>query len=741
MSMEPGFKPGIELPRLSSRGAHGGIWFFVAEGLYLVIINPDGMNSVSKSWPMNHHYLQVIACLLLSFSGYRTSIAQSSTPEFIDCSSTPDSLCVQDEGVRLPSNNQLYLGEEHPDATRCSVHVTQKKRVRSSCGDTLQYEVQLFIHDTSSAYILKSLTTVVADSLGEAELTFNTEEAVDEYIRTSGIPYSTGCLPYHRIEWIVTDSCGSISTCEQRIELYDCSAVAAIVPTAPSFAIIPLGCQLTLYAKDYYIGGLDDCSHSDQFDFSFEESRYTPDTIYYCPPAYGVEIPWKIWIADAGLDQNCNGQIEWTERNKVELPFTIIFIDNVGVCCEPDFDSTLTGKITTIHADEGINEVYVSLLRPGGFFPTYVTGPDGRYSFEVQLTGVETTIKPEKNDKHKNGVTTLDLVRIQKHLLGRAFFNSPHQYIAADANNSQHVSAIDLLELRKLILGIYTELPNNQSWRFVVKEYGFMDTLDTWTYASTITFTDTLPAHADFYGIKIGDVNGTVQPNASHLLPRASRPQIGLLTDQQSYQAGGILDIPIRISADQLLTGFQLTMAAFGMEIIRILPGSVDIKDEDYALFGSRCTMSWFDEHAIEAAADDVLFTIQARATAAGRLSQSLSFNSEITEAELYGTNDEIFQPVLAIQHEAETQLELLSCFPNPWKDHTLIQFYLPDSDLVTVALFDATGRRIQIASELLLKGYHQHEISSSDFPDRGLLFVEISTPESRVFQKMIVLE
>ena len=103
---------------------------------------------------MNHNYFQVIACVLLSFSGYNASIAQSSGPEFLDCLSTPDSLCVQDEGVRLPSNNQIYLGEEDPEATSCSVHVTQRKRVKSHCGETLQYEVLLFLNDTSTGYIL-----------------------------------------------------------------------------------------------------------------------------------------------------------------------------------------------------------------------------------------------------------------------------------------------------------------------------------------------------------------------------------------------------------------------------------------------------------------------------------------------------------------------------------------------------------------------------------------------------------
>ncbi len=689
---------------------------------------------------MNHNYIQVIACVLLSLSGISASNAQSSGPEFLYCSSTPDSLCVQDEGVRLPSNNQLYLGESHPDATSCGVHVTQKKRVRSNCGDTLQYEVHLFIHDTSAPYILKSLTTITTDSSGEAELIFNTEEAVDEFISSSGIPYGTGCLPYHRVQWIVTDLCGSTIICEQRIQLYDCSAIAAILHTTPSIAIIPLGCQLTLYARDYYFGGLDDCSHSDQFDYSFVESRYNPDTMIYCPPAYGVEIPWKIWIADAGLDKNCNGQIEWTERNKVELPFTIIFIDNVQVCCEPDFDSTLTGQITTIVGNEGIKDVYVSLLRPGHVFPTYVTAQNGIYSFEVNLSGEETTIVPEKNDRHKNGVTTLDLIKLQKHLLGREPFNAPYQYIAADANHSQNVSAIDLIELRKLILGIYTELPWQKSWRFVAREYVFPDTLETWTYASTITFTDMLPASADFYGIKIGDVNGTAQPNFTQILPRESLVPLELKTDQQFYLAGEIINVPIRISADQKLTGFQCTLALPGMEFLNIFPGQLDISEEHFALYNDKMSISWFDENTLDVLADDVLFTLQLRATKSGNIGQTISINSEITEAEIYLANEETFLPFLNVQDEhAKDKFQIISCAPNPWKEETTINFILSESDHVSFTLFDISGRELYSTTKYFQSGNHQHQLRSSDFQAKGMVFLEIKTSKHTEIIKLIV--
>ena len=111
------------------------------------------------------------------------------------------------------------------------------------------------------------------------------------------------------------------------------------------------------------------------------------------------------------------------------------------------------------------------------------TVDNGKYLLVVpEVDGQRYAIEPKRLDQPKNGVSTLDLVRIQKHLLGKELFDSPYQYIAADANNNEQVSAIDMIEIRKLILGIYLEYPNNDSWRFVDKQYQFADPQSPWPF-------------------------------------------------------------------------------------------------------------------------------------------------------------------------------------------------------------------------------------------------------------------
>src|SRR6185503_12356606 len=158
---------------------------------------------------MKNNYPTVV-CLFLCLIGLNILNAQSSGPVFPDCPYQILSLCTNDEGVRLPPSNKIFLGEEKPNASSCSVHVSQKTRVRSTCGRNLQYEVQLFLDgDTSNAIILQPLTTITTDSVFEAELLFDSELSPDTIISRDGIPYTNGCNNFHSIMWIVTDSCGN----------------------------------------------------------------------------------------------------------------------------------------------------------------------------------------------------------------------------------------------------------------------------------------------------------------------------------------------------------------------------------------------------------------------------------------------------------------------------------------------------------------------------------------------------
>src|SRR5688500_4389264 len=160
-----------------------------------------------------------------------------------------------------------------------------------------------------------------------------------------------------------------------------------------------------------------------------------------------------------------------------------------------------------------VNNVQV-LLADNSLFNnnrTIMTDAQGGYVFEETEPGA-CYLKGYKNDDVLNGVNVLDLIHIQRHLLGKAKFMSLHQYVAADVNHNNNVNAIDLIDIQKLLLGKTTEFPRNTSWRFGALPQDMSgEDISQFRELHQMEITDPGTYEADLVGIKIGDVNGDVQ--------------------------------------------------------------------------------------------------------------------------------------------------------------------------------------------------------------------------------------
>lgn len=132
--------------------------------------------------------------------------------------------------------------------------------------------------------------------------------------------------------------------------------------------------------------------------------------------------------------------------------------------------------------------------------------------------GYYATITPTRSMNPLNGVTTYDLVLIQKHILGIEALSTPYKLIAADANFDGKVNTADIVLLRKLLLGIIPALPHGQSWRFVPKDYVFPNPANPFVPAIPDKYiiqndVEYLPNSFEFIGVKIGDMNYSANPD------------------------------------------------------------------------------------------------------------------------------------------------------------------------------------------------------------------------------------
>jgi len=138
---------------------------------------------------------------------------------------------------------------------------------------------------------------------------------------------------------------------------------------------------------------------------------------------------------------------------------------------------------------------------------------ENSYKFEDLPAGHDYKIMlfrmPE--DDYLNGVSTLDLVLISRHILGIAKFTNKYYNIAADVNDDRRVTVADMVELKKLILGITLNLPI--SWRVFTEEAfsQFPTYLGNNEKDYTFTGVNSDIDFAHFILVKMGDINGSAQ--------------------------------------------------------------------------------------------------------------------------------------------------------------------------------------------------------------------------------------
>jgi thiol-disulfide isomerase/thioredoxin len=128
------------------------------------------------------------------------------------------------------------------------------------------------------------------------------------------------------------------------------------------------------------------------------------------------------------------------------------------------------------------------------------------------------TVSAFKDGSFNVGLTTFDLIKIRKHILGIDTFDAPWKYLAADANKSSTVSTSDLIQLTKLVLAISQDLPDNDPWGFIKTDYTFIipgpPFFETYNgNATTYQFTAGSNIPLDFSGYKIGDINESADPD------------------------------------------------------------------------------------------------------------------------------------------------------------------------------------------------------------------------------------
>lgn len=275
--------------------------------------------------------------------------------------------------------------------------------------------------------------------------------------------------------------------------------------------------KYTLHATDFVAAGIYDCYGQGPDTNSNGQELITHYSIN--------RVGEKLDSSQKSLELTCDqaGKVvllelhAWDTRGKHDYCITYVEVidenpKNCTVIVEP---AGISGTIST-EGNQNVQGVTVSIS--GSLSQTFTTNTNGGYSFLIFKSGGEYTITPKLDKNPLNGVSTFDLLLIQKHILGIQALNSPYKMIAADVNNSKSISTLDLIQLRKLILGLDLQFLSNTSWRFVDAAYIFPDPTKPWLekFPEEVYFNKLASnGNANFVAIKIGDINASAKVNTS----------------------------------------------------------------------------------------------------------------------------------------------------------------------------------------------------------------------------------
>ena len=534
----------------------------------------------------------------------------------------------------------------------------------------------------------------------------------------SGAYTITGKYPFGTHKFVVTakDKCANTTVVEIPFEVKDCKAPTPYCIFGLSADLMSNG-TVTLWASDFDAGSFDFCS---DVTLTFADPTVYPDSIgrtFRCANGEIGVVAVELWAQDAaGNTAFCETfiNIQANPQNGGE-------VDQ----CPTAGAVTIAGAIET---EEGmaVNEVEVDLS--GNAVGTKMTSATGGYNFISLAKGYDYSVTPSKDNNPLNGVSTLDLVLISKHILGVESLDSPYKLIAADVNNSGSITTFDMIALRKVILNVESDFASNTSWRFVPANYTFANPANPFgeTFPEVMSFND-LDADAmaaDFVAIKVGDVNASAV-----LETRGTTGTFTFTADDVTMVAGATYEVTFKGDL-AAIAGYQMTMNFAGVELVKFGEGAASA--DNFGVFADAITASWNGQ-----AAGEVAFTLVVKALADGKLSEAVKVTSSKTAAEAYTTAGDVQAVALNF---VEAGYSLTQNTPNPFKGETIVRFTLPSAQQATLKVSDVSGRVLQVMTQEFAQGVNEVKLSSKQLP-AGVLYYTLETADFTATKKMVIVE
>ncbi len=580
----------------------------------------------------------------------------------------------------------------------------------------------------------------------------------------------TGQFPLgvHAFQIEVTDGCDNRTSTQVSFEVIDCTISTPTCRLPFSVEVMPqdpvidadgdgdldLG-AISILATAILTSNVDDCTGPVRFSIhktiEIEDGREIPDPneeaiVLTCDEVdERVEVQVYAWdSANNPLSMQPDGSIGGPNYSFCTTTITLLDSDEI---CNPSPLAAISGEIMTAY-DEPVQGVMMQIRDD---MPMYgPTNINGSYKMDDLSPDSSYQIRPEMDYDFSNGISTIDLIMISRHILGEQRLDSPYKIIAADINRSSNVTTFDIILLRQLILGIEATIPQNTSWRFIDALYEFPNPANPWTETfPEVIQIENLQDHqegVDFIAIKIGDINGNAYLNElQNINPRSTAGTFFLEVQDQTLEAGQTINVHLGSSQLEQIIGFQgaLRFDPTALQFEQFQPGLLTSESINLGLTNEGLLPISWDNTNTEAQDTEDLFTLSFRSLQKGKLSDWLTMSDRITPREAYQTGG-AWQGV-ALEFSTTRKIDEIDTFkllqnrPNPFSQETVIGFYLPHAGKASLRIFDMSGKLLKEYQNDFEVGYNEIEVNANELTTQGLLYYQLSSQTYSATRKMII--
>jgi len=543
----------------------------------------------------------------------------------------------------------------------------------------------------------------------------------------------------HKVYWYVDDGCGNRSSCTYIVKVEDGKAPSPVCYAQLSTVVMPIGGMVTIWARDFNASSFDNCTQANKLKYSFSSNVLETSRTFNCDDV-GVNI-LEIWVTDqSGNQAYCS---TW-----------LTIGDNLPTCSQMN---PLSGAITTF-SGTSVSDASVALyiVMPDESMEMdkiEQSGLDGFYLTGFGTTNFDRMIGAEKEGDPIEGISGLDLVMLQQHIVGTNPITDPAALYAADVDGSGHVGVSDLLMLRDAFLSGGRTLngkkldwifyPNDCAWGegSFAPDCNVMVEIDRFNPPSE---------EIDFVGVKKGDINGDMR---TELTGRGRGYNIDLRVVES--QMGS--KVNFIAAQDMDISGLQISLQSglfhndnttnFESGVIRVASGAHYIDTDMGSL-----NILWLAGREQVLTEGSTLFSldiqhargveVQSKISLTGNMKdRAYTFDQRPASLDLRWLDDDMVystaekqlsegtddEKVGFINEAVIRDFDELEVVPNPMRDQTKIYFSAELDVKGRIELYSADLKLVWSQKMAILPGTNSIDIFASDLVGPGVYYFRIT--------------